>query len=352
MTAAATAIVLAAGEGTRMRSALPKVAHELLGVPMLRFVVDAAAAAGVPRVVVVTGHGAEIVETLVSGVEFARQDVQHGTGHAVMCALEAVGDIVGPVVVLAGDTPLIRSDTIGSLVAAQQRAGAACVVLSAEYDDPTGYGRLIRDESGAVHSIVEQKDLPLEFADVRECNTGTYCFDGAALASHLHRLENDNAQNEYYLTDLVGLFVQEGLGVQVVRATDPLETLGINSRIQLAEATRVVQRRINTEHMLAGVTMTDPDLVWIAPSARIGRDVVLKPVTILAGETAIGDGCVIGPNSRITGSTVGARCVIDASVLEACVLGDDVAVGPWVFVRPGTKLCDGARIGAGGEEEE
>ena len=345
MTTTATAIVLAAGEGTRMRSELPKVAHELLGVPMIRFVVSAAREADVSGVVVVTGHKADVVEALISGVRFARQDVQHGTGHAVMCALEAVGDLAGPVVVLAGDTPLIRPETIRRLVAAQEQTGAACVVLSAEYGDPTGYGRVIRDGTGAVRSIVEHKDLPPELVDTRECNTGTYCFDGAALAAHLHRLENDNAQSEYYLTDLVGVFVTEGLGVQVVRADDPQETLGINSRVQLAEAAKVLQRRINGQHMLAGVTMTDPDLVWIAPQVRIGRDVVLEPMTVLSGESVIGDRCHIGPSARIVSSTLGEGCVIDSSALEGCTLGKGVRVGPWACVPPGTALEDGADLG-------
>ena len=340
MTTAATAIVLAAGEGTRMRSDLPKVAHEILGVPLIRYVVTTATEAGVSRVVVVTGHKAEEVESLVSGVTFARQDVQHGTGHAVMCALDALGDLTGPVVVLAGDTPLIRAETIRELVVAQERTGAACVLLSAMYADPAGYGRVIRDEFGRVMAIVEHKDLAPDQSGLRECNTGTYCFDGAELSAHLHRLENDNAQGEYYLTDMVGVFVAEGLGVEVVTADDPLETLGINSRVQLAEAAKVLQRRINEQHMLAGVTMTDPGTVWIAPSVRIGRDVTLGPFTLLMGDTGIGDGCAIGPEARIADSTLGRECVVDSSIVEDAVLGDEVRVGPRAVLRTGTSMGD------------
>lgn len=346
MTTKATAIVLAAGEGTRMRSDLPKVAHTILGVPIVRHVVDAARAAGIGRIIVVTGHKAEVVETLLDGVDFVRQDVQHGTGHAVSCAVEAAGDLDGPVVVLAGDVPLVRPATIEALVAEQRRTGAACVLLSAEYPDPSGYGRIVRDAAGSVVRIVEQKDLPPELADLRECNTATYCFDARALSENLHRLENANAQGEYYLTDLVGLFVEEGLGVQVLRADDPLETLGVNSRVQLAEATKILKRRINEAHMLAGVTMTDPELVWVAPSVRLGRDVVLEPMTFLMGETVVGDGCRIGPDARITDSVVGARSVVDSSIVERARLGDDVRVGPRAYLRPGTVLADRAKAGA------
>lgn len=343
----ATALILAAGEGTRMKSSLPKVAHRILGVPLVLHVVHAARAAGFDRIVVVTGHGAEAVEELLegAGVEFARQSEQLGTGHAVLCALEAIGEQQGPVAVLAGDVPLIRPETIARLVEAQTATGAACVVLSAVFPDPSGYGRIIRDEAGAVRAIVEHKDLPVEHLAVSEANTGTYCFDGTALSTHLRSLETRNAQGEYYLTDLVERFVDEGLTVEAVVATDVDETHGVNSRVQLAAASAVLQDRINERHMLAGVTMTDPSLVWIGPNVEIGRDTVLEPLTFLMGDTRIGEGCLIGPDTRVTDSVVGERCVIDSSVLISARLASDVRVGPRAYLRPGTVMDDGAKAG-------
>ncbi len=334
----ATAIILAAGEGTRMNSDLPKVAHEVLGVPIIRHVVDATRAAGIERVIVVTGHKAEVVEALLPGAEFARQDEQHGTGHAVMCALEAVGDIEGPVVVLAGDVPLIRSETVARLVEVRDEADAACVVLSARFPDPTGYGRIIRDENGAVTGIVEHKDLPAELLGINECNVGTYCFDGAALSAHLHRLETSNAQSEYYLTDLLGVLAGEGLRVEAVIAQDADESHGVNSRVQLAEVGRVLQRRINERHMLAGVTMTAPDLTWIGPSVTLGRDVVIEPMTFLMGDVSVGDRCVLGPNTRVTDSSIAEDVVVDSSIVLGATIGAGACVGPRAYLRPGSVL--------------
>lgn len=341
----ATAIILAAGEGTRMKSDLPKVAHEVLGVPIINHVVDATMAAGIDRVIVVTGHKAEVVEALLPGLEFARQNEQHGTGHAVMCALEAVGDLTGPVVVLAGDVPLLRAETISRLVEARESADAACIVLSARFADPTGYGRIIRGADGAVTGIVEHKDLPAELLGVDECNVGSYCFDGAALSAHLHRLETSNAQAEYYLTDLVALFAAEGLTVDALLTDDADESHGVNSRVQLAEVTRVLQRRINEAHMLAGVTMVAPDLTWIGPHVTLGRDVVIEPMTFMQGEVSVGDRSRIGPNARITDSSIGERCRIDSSIVLGARVGDGASVGPMAYLRPGAVLETGAKAG-------
>jgi bifunctional UDP-N-acetylglucosamine pyrophosphorylase/glucosamine-1-phosphate N-acetyltransferase len=230
-----------------MKSDLPKVAHCVLGVPMVEHVVNAVRLAGIDRVVVVTGFGAEAVESLLAdtGVEFAHQHERLGTGHAVMCAMEVTGDLVGPVVVLAGDVPLIRPETVAHLVEAQEATGAACVVLSAVFPDPTGYGRIIRDESGAVTAIVEHRDLAPEQLPIAEGNVGTYCFDGEVLCAHLHRLETSNSQAEYYLTDLVAILVGEGLSVEAVILEDADESHGINSREQLAEVAGLLQRRID-----------------------------------------------------------------------------------------------------------
>ncbi len=340
-----TALVLAAGEGTRMRSDRPKVAHEILGVPMVRLVVDAALTAGCERVIVITGHGADVVESLLPGVTCVRQECRLGTGHALMCASEALRGISGSLVVLSGDTPLMSPETISGLVAMRETSGSAATVLTASMEDPSGYGRIIRDADGAVLSIVEDKDCSFEQRAIREVNTGTYCFDAEILLAHLEHLSTDNAQGEYYLTDMIAVFYAEGLGVDATLTIDPLETLGVNSRVQLAEAAKVLQLRINTRHLLAGVSMTDPGLVWIGPKVEIGRDVELFPMTFLMGETTIGDGAVIGPDSRVTDSVIGARAVLDSSIVIGAIVGADASVGPRAYLRAGTVLEQRAKVG-------
>lgn len=342
----AVALILAAGEGTRMKSGLPKVAHEILGVPMVRYTVEAARAAGCERVIAVTGHGAEVVDRLLTGVEVVHQDEQLGTGHAVMCAHDALADFSGSLVVLSGDTPLLRAETVSGLIAMRESSGAAVTLLTTRLHDPSGYGRIVRDRDGAVEAIVEQKDLASDQHHLDEVNTGTYCFDGAVLFAHLDRLSTGNAQGEYYLTDMVTVFNAEGLLVTALAADDPLETLGVNSRVQLAEASSVLQRRINTRHMLEGVTMIDPSLVWIGPDVAIGRDVVLWPMTFLLGSTTIGDGGVIGPSSRVTDSVVAEGARVDSSVLVRAQGGPGANVGPVAFLRPGAVLEAHATAGA------
>jgi bifunctional UDP-N-acetylglucosamine pyrophosphorylase / glucosamine-1-phosphate N-acetyltransferase len=340
----ATALILAAGEGTRMKSELPKVAHALLGVPMVSYVVDAAREAGCDRVVVVTGHRAEMVEELLGEVECVRQDRQLGTGHAVMCAREVL-DASGSLLVLSGDSPLIRAETIAALVAAREEANAAVVLLTAHLGDPTGYGRIVRDSEGNVASIVEQKDCTPVQCSIDEVNTGTYCFDAAALFEHLDRLSTDNAQGEFYLTDMVSLFVAEGLGVTAIAVDDPLEMLGVNSRVQLAEATKALQRRINERHMLAGVTMTDPDLVWIAPGVEIGRDTEVFPMTFLMGRTRVGERVTLGPDTRVTDSVIDDGATVDSSVVIGAEVGPGAMVGPVAYLRPGAVLGRAAKAG-------
>jgi bifunctional UDP-N-acetylglucosamine pyrophosphorylase/glucosamine-1-phosphate N-acetyltransferase len=341
-----TAALIPAGEGTRMRSDLPKVAHCVLGVPMVRLVLEVARAAAIERVVIVTGHGAETVAALVPGETLVLQESQLGTGHAVMSAMPAFAGFEGSLVVLSGDTPLLRADTVRALVEERERSGAAVAVLTTRMPDPTGYGRVVRDADGALARIVEQKDLAPEMLGIDEVNTGTYCFDAVALSGHLDKLTAENAQGEYYLTDMVGHLREEGLGVSSLTAEDAAETLGVNTRAQLAEATKVLQRRVNTAHMLAGVTMIDPDLVWVAPGVRLGRDVVLEPMTTLMGKTDVADGAHIGPNARLTDTSVGERARVDASVVIDAEIGPDATVGPMAFVRAGTALGVGAKVGA------
>lgn len=340
------ALILAAGEGTRMKSATPKVAHEILGKPMIRWVVDAAVESGCSRVVAVTGHHAEKVNALLGDVESVNQDKQLGTGHAVMSAQELLAGFEGSLVVLSGDTPLLRPETISGLVAMRETSGAALTLLTTHLPNPTGYGRIVRSaHDGGVAAIVEEKDCTADERKITEVNTGTYCFDAAVLFAHLDRLTTDNAQGEYYLTDMVEVFRNEGLTVSAAVADDPAETMGVNSRIQLAEATKVMQHRINHAHMLAGVTMTDPGLVWIGPDVRLGRDIELLPMTFLIGSTTVGDRSVIGPNARLIDATVAEDAVIDASIVVEAVVGSAATVGPVSYLRKGAVL--GAHSKAG-----
>jgi bifunctional UDP-N-acetylglucosamine pyrophosphorylase/glucosamine-1-phosphate N-acetyltransferase len=316
---------------------------------MVDHVVRAARAAGVERVVVVTGHGAQTVEALLagSGAEFVRQDEQHGTGHAVLCAEPLLGSYDGSLLVIAGDCPLFTPETLGALIAEREREDAAAVVLTTRLDDPTGYGRILRAGMGGITAIIEDRDLEPEQRRITEVNTSTYCFDARALFGHLRKLENVNTQGEYYLTDMVGILRGEGLTVGALEAADATETLGINSRTQLAEAARVLQRRINERHMLAGVTMTSPDLVWIGPDVRLGTDVVIEPMTALMGSTTVGDDCVLGPGTRITDATLGRGCIVDSSVIDGGVLGAGAAVGPYAHIRSDTDTASDAPQGGG-----
>lgn len=340
------AIVLAAGAGTRMKSKKPKVAHEVLGKPLVRWVVDAAREAGVERVVSVVGHAREQVAPLVEGdTEIVVQEQQNGTAGAVAVCADALADFDGSLVVLSGDCPLISSETIAALVKVREDADAAVVVLSMELENPFGYGRIIRGEDGSVVRIVEQKDATPEEAAICECNSGFYCFDAKALFAALSKVGSDNAQGEFYLTDVLGICRNEGRVVTALTAQDPTECLGVNSRAQLAQAASVMRDRINARHLAAGVTMWDPSSVWIGPDVRIERDVELLPQVILMGSTSIGEDSVVGPNTRLTDTTVGRGCVIDETVAVEAVVDDGATCGPRAYLRPAAHLCEGAKAG-------
>lgn len=359
------AIVLAAGEGTRLKSKKPKVAHEIFEKPLVEWVIDAAEGAGIHKVVTVVGHEADQIIPVVSPRgEHAFQERRLGTADAVMSALrsEAFKGFRGSVVVLSGDCPLIRSETIEALCAAKEAEGAAAAVLTMELDDPFGYGRIIREAGNSVARIVEQKDASEEEAAVCECNSGFYCFDASELAAALEEVGTDNAQGEYYLTDVLEIMQEKGLGTIACLADDPEDCLGINSRKQLAEATKVMQRRINETHMAAGVTMMDPDLVWIGPDVTIEPDAVIHTNVSLMGKTSIGedtvvmmnthlvdttvgDGCSIGPNSRLYDTRVGNGCTVDETISYEALIDDGATTGPRAYLRPGAHLCEGAKAG-------
>ena len=281
---------------------------------MVNWVADAAREAGCHRVIAVTGHRAEVVEAILGDTESIRQSEQLGTGHAVMCAREALSGFQGSLVVLAGDTPLVRAETIAGLIAMRESSGAAATMLTASISNPTGYGRVVRDmHDGSVARIIEEKDCSAEERRITEVNTGVYCFDAAVLFAHLDRLGTRNAQGEYYLTDMIEVFRDEGLTVGATLVDDWLETIGVNSCVELAEANRAMQRRINQMHLLAGVTMLAPELVWVGPNVVLGRDVVLLPMTFLFGSTTVGDRAVIGPSTRLLDATVACDATVDAS---------------------------------------
>ncbi|HBT95975.1 MAG TPA: UDP-N-acetylglucosamine diphosphorylase/glucosamine-1-phosphate N-acetyltransferase [Coriobacteriia bacterium] len=341
-------LILAAGAGTRMKSSKSKVAHELLKKPLVRWVVDAANAAGSAKVITVVGHEREQVIPLVEDTEIVVQEERLGTGHAVKIARDILtrdaSDEASSLVVLCGDTPLITAETISSLVSSQQQNKAAICVLTHLLDDPTNYGRILRNAAGDVIGIVEEKDATDEQRAIKECNSGAYCFDLATLLESLDELSCDNVQGEYYLTDVVAICADKGLAVKA-HIVDAEETQGINSRVQLAAATKSMQRRINEAHMMAGVTMLDPDLVWIGPDVQIENDVELLPLTMLYGTTQVAGGSVIGPNSRLQDSRVGKDCTIEESIVLSSTLEDEVSCGPRAYLRPGTVMKKGSKAG-------
>ncbi len=343
------AIVLAAGEGTRMKSRHPKVAHKLLDHPLVWWPVHAAREAGAERIIVVVGNHADEVRTVFEGdsdVEFVEQTERLGTGHAVRVVRDAIGGFEGPTVVLYGDTPLISSQTISTLVEETKANHNACTVLTMLPPDPTGYGRIRRDTSGELEAIVEHKDCTEEERErLTECNSGIYCFCGGRLTANIDRVSNNNAQGEYYLTDMVGIYREMGEPVAAICADDYTELLGVNSRRQLATATAIMRDRINGQLMDAGVTMLDPSQVWVGPEVSVSQDTELLPQTMLWGKTSIGSDCVIGPNTRLTNVTVADGASVEETVGYDTVIDENVTVGPRAFLRPGTHLCAGAHVG-------
>jgi bifunctional UDP-N-acetylglucosamine pyrophosphorylase / glucosamine-1-phosphate N-acetyltransferase len=348
-------VVLAAGEGTRMRSETPKVLHPLCGRPMLLHVIDALVALPLERIVVVVGHGAErVTKTLQEQlatelpVEFVEQRVQRGTGDAASVALTAGVfdlDAEDDLLVVPGDTPLLRAETLATLARAHREAGAAATVLTAIQDPATGYGRVVRDQNGGVDHIIEHADATPEELEINEINTSIYCFRRGLLAPALRRLSPENAQGEYYLTDAVSVLKETGHSVIGVVAEDPDETAGVNDRAQLAEVEAALRRRINQRWMRDGVSMTDPDRTYIDATVELEPDVHLLPGTMLQGRTVVGARSVIGPDAQLTDTIVGDGAVVRQTVAHEVEIGDDATVGPFVHLRPGTRLAARAHVG-------
>ena len=338
------ALIMAAGQGTRMKSNTPKVLHQILDAPLVQYVISAAQAAGCERTLVVTGHQREDVEAILPDtVEIVYQPDRIGTANTVLTAEEALAGIDGKLVVLSGDVPLLRPETLQALMDAC--AGSAMAVLTAHVDNPEGYGRILRNEYGTISGIVEEKDATEEQRLITEINTGIYCFELDGLFDRLRKIGNDNAQHEYYLTDIVQVCLDEEASVGSITVSDASETLGVNSRVQLAAATRVMQQRINEAWMMSGVTMVAPELCWVAPDVTLEPDTTLLPMTFLSGATKIASGCVIGPDTRIINSSIGAGSQVDSSIVLYSEVGSRAHIGPRAYLRPGCVLEDDVKIG-------
>jgi bifunctional UDP-N-acetylglucosamine pyrophosphorylase / glucosamine-1-phosphate N-acetyltransferase len=343
------ALILAAGKGTRMKSGLVKVMHTLGEKPMISWPVMAARGAGAGRIVLVVGHQSEKVREFFAaeeGLDFALQEEQIGTGHAVRCAARYFKGLKGRVLILCGDVPLIRAATLQALLSAHEESRATVTVLTARLENPHGYGRVVKGERGDVLRIVEEKDATQEERSISEINSGIYCVESEFLFAAVAALDNDNAQGEFYLTDIVKQGAELGKICSSFAVVDMEEIMGVNDRLQLAAAGKSLRRRINESLMLAGVTIIDPDNAYIEEGVKIGADTVIYPNVHISGPTIIGTACVIEPSVVIRGCAIGNGVTIKAgTVMNDSILRDGVAVGPMAHLRPGNVLGEHVKIG-------
>ena len=348
-----TAVLLAAGQGTRMKSDLPKVLHPLCGKPMVWHVLEALKSAATEKPVVVVGHGAQAVrEYLGDSADCVLQEPQLGTAHAAMQAEPLLRDKTDLVIVTYADMPLLRGETFQQLVETQRQNPGPFSLLTVIADDPRGFGRIVRNADGTVQAIVEEYVATSEQREIRELNVGAYCFNAGWLWDALHRIEKNPKKGEFYLTDIVEIAVRDHLPVQAVVHDDFIETIGINTRVHLSEAEAALRMRINREHMLNGVSMMDPASTYIEAGVTIGRDTMIMPNTYIHGKTEIGEQNVIGPNTIIRNSIIGHRCKVLASVMEGAVLEDDVDMGPFARLRKGAHLKNHVHMGNFGEVKD
>jgi bifunctional UDP-N-acetylglucosamine pyrophosphorylase/glucosamine-1-phosphate N-acetyltransferase len=340
------AVVLAAGKGTRMKSALPKAAHRLCGKPLARFAVDLTRGVGAARVIIVVGHGADAVQNAVGeDVEYVLQEPQLGTGHAVQQAAPLLRDFTGTVLVINGDVPLVPQETLAALLARHRETGAAATLLSAVLDAPASYGRIVRRPDGAVARIVERKDATPEIAALREVNAGVYCFAAPELFRAVFGLDRNNQQGELYLTDVIEQLAAEGKRVEACVTEDPLVMQGVNDRVELAQAAAILRERINRRWMLEGVTLIDPAATYIDADVEIGPDTLIYPMTFLEGRTRVGAGCQLGPGARIVDTTLGNGVTVQSSLVLEAEIGDETRIGPFANLRPGCRLGRGVKVG-------
>lgn len=340
------AVILAAGQGTRMKSKLYKVLHPVCGKPMVQHVVDQVEKLQVDSIVTVIGHGSEKVKAqLGNSVNYVYQQEQLGTAHAVIQAKDILGDKDGVTLVICGDTPLMTSETIESLFLQHEKMGAKATILTAEASKPDGYGRIVRNEMGVVEKIVEHKDATEAERKITEINTGTYVFDNALLFQALNNVSNENVQGEYYLPDVIEILKQQGETVSAFQTNDFDETIGVNDRVALSEAEAIMRKRINELHMRNGVTLIDPLNTYIEADVTIKEDTVIYPGSILKGTTVIGSECIIGPNTEINNCIVGNNTAIKQSVAHDSSIGSDVNIGPFAHIRPASTINDEVKIG-------
>ncbi len=338
-------IILAAGKGTRMKSTYPKVVHKVCGKEMVNHVIDTSKSAGVDETIVILGHGIDAVkEVLSDDVKIAIQEEQLGTAHAVMMANDYIDD-ADTVVVLCGDTPLISEETLVEFFKHHDQNNNAVTVLTTKVDDPTGYGRVIRDSSNEFMKIVEQKDASEQEKSVREINSGIYCFNGAFLKDSLQYVGNNNAQGEYYLPDTIEIIRNMGGRADAYLGATIEELMGVNSRVQLSDAERIMRRRINEQHMINGVTIIDTDSTYIDAGVDIGADTIILPGCMISGKTVIGSNCVIGPQTGISDSTIGDRTTVKKSEVIKSIVGEDTNVGPYAYLRPNSNIGNECKIG-------
>ena len=339
------AIILAAGKGTRMKSKYPKVVHKVCGKEMVNHIIDVSKKSGVKDVVTILGHESEVVKSILpEDTMIAMQTEQLGTGHAVKMAKEYIND-EDTIVILCGDTPLIKEETLKRLFDYHIENEYTATVLTTKVDNPTGYGRVIRDENGDLLKIVEQKDGNAEELAVNEINSGIYCFKGQMLRESLDLLDNNNAQGEYYLTDTIKILRDKGFKVGAFNGSTIEELMGVNSRVELAKAEALMRRRINEQHLVNGVTIIDTVATYIEADVKIGSDTIIYPGVMLHGNTKIGNECVIGMNSSITNSTIGNNTEVKNSTIIDSNVGDNTTVGPYAYLRPKSNIGNNVKIG-------
>lgn len=337
-------LILAAGKGTRMKSDLPKVIHKVCGIPMVKKITDICSTIGSENNILILGHKKEEILKVLEDVEHVVQAEQLGTGHAVMQAQEKLKDHNGTVMVLCGDTPLLTKKTLENLYKEHKKSGAVTTILTSIYENPFGYGRIVK-ENDNVKAIVEEKDATEEERKIQEVNAGVYCFETQELLEALSKITNNNKNGEYYLTDVVGINVSQGKKVKTYILEDNNEILGINSKVELEKANRIMRERINKYHMENGVIIIDQNNTYIEETVTIGKDTVLYPGVFLQGDTSIGENCEILGNTRIIDCKLGNNIRVESSVLEESIVEDKVTIGPFAHLRPKSHLKEEVHIG-------
>ncbi len=343
-------IILAAGAGTRMVSKKPKVVHEIAGRPILDYVISASEGGGIEKNIVIVGHGAEEIKeyfketSLIFEEQPIGDDAPYGTGYAVMQAKDHIED-ESTVVILCGDTPLIREETVAELLDFHKEGKYDGTVLTAVLEESSGYGRIVRDKSGHIEKIVEERDASQEEKEIKEVNSGVYTFNGKLLKEALDQIDDNNAQGEFYITDVVGILRDKGCRLGACIIDDPVEISGVNSRIQLADCDRVIRKRINKRHMENGVTLIDPENTYIGESVEIGQDTTIYPNVYIEGSSKIGEDCIIRSSTRIIDSRLGNGLSIESSLIEESEISNNTKIGPNAHLRPKCKIGANVNIG-------